>query len=84
MYQKEYKEIIDDALDTYYSEKLPTIEERIKVFSKAIKYCRLFKEEHNKDYRYKFYGKWIEFRESVLEGMDMIIEQAKELANKQE
>lgn len=79
MYQKEYKEIIDQAFDLYYSEELETLEERIIVFSTAIKYCRLFREEHNKDFKYKYFGKWITMREELLKEMDKIIEAAKQL-----
>lgn len=77
MTQKDYTEIIEDALAKYYSGELETLDERIKIYGKAIKYCRLFKKEHHKDYKHKFYGKWITMGEQVLEGMDKIIEQAK-------
>ena len=77
MLQKEYTEIIENAFNKYYSGELETIEERVDALSTAVKYCRLFREEHKKEYRHRFYGKWIMMREEVLEGLDKIIEHAK-------
>jgi len=76
MTQKEYKDIIEEAFSKYYSGESETTKEQAELLSDVIRYCRLFKEEHNKDYKYKFFGKWIDLREIVLEQMDLMIEHA--------
>lgn len=81
MIQKEYKDIIEAAFDKYYSGESETTKEQIEILEEAIRYCRLFREEHGKDYRYKFFGKWIDLREVLLKEMDLMIERAKNIEN---
>lgn len=74
MTQKEYAENIEACLELYYNvEEIPW-HDRVEAFKIALKWMRSYEREHKKDYKHKFFNKWIEMTDEVLKNLEKMLE----------